>query len=115
MTDDRRLLAGGEDDDFHSPTRRDARLGAKADKILQRLQTMFPALSLETEFAWAGTFGETQDGLAYIGRPPEMPWGRFALGFGGNGITFSAIAADLIADELCGRPNADAKIFRFGR
>ena len=114
-TDDRRLLAGGEDDDFHSPARRDARLGTKADKILERLRTMFPTLALETEFAWAGTFGETQDGLAYIGRPAEMPWGNFALGFGGNGITFSAIAADIIADELCGRPNSDAEIFRFGR
>ncbi|MBA4016164.1 MAG: hypothetical protein C0483_03140 [Pirellula sp.] len=114
-TDDRRLLAGGEDDDFHSPTKRDAQLGAKADKILKRLQTMFPTLALETEFAWAGTFGETKDGLAYIGRPPELSWGYFALGFGGNGITFSAIAADIIADELSGRPNADAAIFRFGR
>jgi len=38
-----------------------------------------------------------------------------ALGFGGNGITFSAIAADLLADMLTGKPNDDAALFRFGR
>lgn len=114
-TDDRRLLAGGEDDETHSPVKRDALVEAKAAKILKRVQSMFPDLRLETEHAWAGTFGETKDGLPYIGQSPELPYARFALGFGGNGITFSAMAADVIADELCGRPNADAEIFRFGR
>jgi len=109
------LLAGGEDDETHSPLKRDALVEAKAAKILKRVQSMFPDLRLETEHAWAGTFGETKDGLPYIGRSPELPYARFALGFGGNGITFSAMAADIIADELCGRPNADAEIFRFGR
>ena len=28
---------------------------------------MFPRLDLEVSYTWAGTFGETKDGLAYIG------------------------------------------------
>ena len=37
------------------------------------------------------------------------------IGYGGNGITFSVIAARLIADLYLGRPNADASVFAFDR
>jgi glycine/D-amino acid oxidase-like deaminating enzyme len=35
-----------------------------------------------------GYFGETKDGLPYIGKHPNFPSAYFVLGFG-NGITFS--------------------------
>lgn len=59
---------------------------------------MFPRIDLEVSYTWAGTFGETKDGLAYIGQTPEFPHAYFALGYGGNGITFSVIAAKIITD-----------------
>ena len=62
-----------------------------------------------------GTFAETKDGLAYIGSVPDFPRYLFALGFGGNGITFGAIAAEIIRDQLLQRPNAAGRLFRFGR
>jgi glycine/D-amino acid oxidase-like deaminating enzyme len=37
------------------------------------------------------------------------------LGYGGNGITFSLIAAEIIRDYFLGRTNRDAHLFRFGR
>ena len=61
------------------------------------------------------TFGETKDGLAFIGQIRQMPRCYFALGFGGNGITYSVIAAEIIRDALLQRPNADARLFRFDR
>ena len=64
---------------------------------------------------WAGTFGETKDGLAYIGAHPRLPHAYFALGYGGNGITYSLIAAEIIRDDILGRKNPAAKIFAFGR
>ena len=39
----------------------------------------------------------------------------FALGYGGNGITFSAIAATLVRDWWTGLPNPDAAVFAFDR
>ena len=39
----------------------------------------------------------------------------FALGYGGNGITFSVVAAQAIRDEILGHPNPDAELFGFGR
>ncbi len=44
-----------------------------------------------------------------------LPNSYFSLGFGGNGITFSLIAAEIITDMLLGKENADAKIFAFER
>jgi len=71
--------------------------------------SLFPRIDLEVSYTWAGTFGETKDGLAYIGQTPEFPHAYFALGYGGNGITtFSVIAAKIITDLHLGRPNPDA-------
>jgi glycine/D-amino acid oxidase-like deaminating enzyme len=114
-TSDNRLLAGGEDDNFRDPARRDRNLLAKSQALQARLRDFFPELELEIEYRWAGTFGETVDGLPYIGVSPEYPNCLFALGFGGNGITFSSIAADLIAQCLSGTTPDDLDIFRFGR
>ena len=82
---------------------------------MQKFGRLFPDVPLEVAFAWAGTFGETKDGLAYIGVHPRFPHTWFALGYGGNGITFSLIAAEIIRDDFLGRENRDARIFRFGR
>lgn len=87
----------------------------KTQRLRDKVKDLLPDLDWEVEFAWAGTFGETADGLAYIGPTLEYPHCYFALGFGGNGITFSAIAADLLADMLTGKQNDDAALFRFGR
>jgi glycine/D-amino acid oxidase-like deaminating enzyme len=87
----------------------------KSRLLEQRFQRMFPAARWERAYAWAGTFGESKDGLAYVGETPECPDAYFALAYGGNGITFDVIAARIIRDLYLGRPNADAAVFRFGR
>ena len=114
-TDDRRAVIGGGDIDYHDPASRDALLPAKAAQLEASFRSMFPLLETEIEFAWAGTFGETEDSLAYIGTPAERPSTYFALGYGGNGIVYSAIAAEVIRDLYRGVPNDEARLFRFGR
>jgi glycine/D-amino acid oxidase-like deaminating enzyme len=114
-TDDNRALVGGEDDDFHSPIRRDRRVTRKTDRLASRFAEMFPAIELEVAFRWAGTFGETKDGLPYIGQVRQMPHCHFALGFGGNGITYSLMAAEILRDALLRRPNRNARLFGFDR
>lgn len=115
ITDDNRLLVGGEDDAFHSPKRRDASIATKANTIEEKVRELIPDLEWEREFAWAGTFGKTKDGLAYIGPTEEYANCLFALGFGGNGITFSSIATNLIADMVQGQNPDSADLFRFVR
>jgi glycine/D-amino acid oxidase-like deaminating enzyme len=114
-TDDGRALIGGEDDPFKNAVRRDALVPKKSERLAKRFREMFPKINLEVAWAWAGTFGETKDGLAYIGHVRQLPNCFFTLGFGGNGITYSIIAAEIIRDALLGRPNADSRLFRFDR
>lgn len=114
-TDDNRAIIGGEDDDFRNPVRRDALVDKKTDILAKKFRELFPDIDLDVAYRWAGTFGETKDGLAYIGEVRQRPNCHFVLGFGGNGITYSVIAADLISNALFQRPNPDARLFSFDR
>lgn len=114
-TDDNRLLIGGEDEDFKNATKREKLLSAKADKLGKKVAHYLPDYDFRTDFAWAGTFGETADGLPYIGEHKKFPSAYFVLGFGGNGITFSVIGMDIISQLLKGKQPELAHWFRFGR
>lgn len=114
-TDDNRLLIGGEDEDFTDAAKRDAMLGSKQTALEKKLKKFLPGYDFVTDFVWAGTFGETKDGLPYIGSHPEFPHSFFVMGFGGNGITFSVIAMDMIAAMLQKKEHPLAPYFRFGR
>ena len=114
-TSDGRIIVGGEDENFVNSKRRDALISAKTRTLVRKFGRLFPDSPLEVAYAWAGTFGETKDGLPYIGVHPRFPHTQFALGYGGNGITFSLIAAEIIRDACLNRRNPDAHIFRFGR
>lgn len=115
-TDDGRLILGGEDEPFRNPKLRDRLIERKTAKLIKTFGDFYPDRPTpQVAFAWAGTFGETKDGLAYIGVSPEAPNAYFALGYGGNGITYSMIAARIIADLYQGIRNPDAELFRFDR
>jgi glycine/D-amino acid oxidase-like deaminating enzyme len=114
-TKDRRVLVGGRDEAFYSPNKRDKLLTRKTRDLVAAFGKKFPAIPLRVDFAWAGTFAETADGLPYIGSIKQRPHTYFALGFGGNGITFSQVAAEIIRDFAVGKKNDDAKIFAFER
>ncbi len=114
-TPDDRVLLGGYDEPFRDPRARDRLLPAKTAALVRRFRQLFPGIPLPVAYAWAGTFARTDDGLPFIGRHPGVPHAWFALGFGGNGITYSLLAAEYIRDQVLGRPNADAELFGFGR
>lgn len=108
---DGRLIIGGEDVPFKSAALRDRLLPSRIARLERRLGTLVPSVSTRTAFAWAGTFGETPDCLPYIGEHPRFPGAWFTLGYGGNGITYSVLAARLVCDALMGRPNTAARLF----
>ena len=114
-TKDKRIIIGGMDESFSNADKRDAILNRKADQLEIAFKKLFPAIPFKTDFKWAGTFASTKDGLPYIGSTPESPNTYFALGYGGNGITFSLVAANIIKDLILGKPNEDERIFSFNR
>lgn len=114
-TADNRVIAGGRDEAYYNPRRRDKLIKSKTRQLQRDVHARFPHLDFQPEFAWAGTFGNTQDGLPYIGAYRKMPHTFFALGFGGNGITFSQTAAEIVCSLIQGKKHPDAGIFSFDR
>ncbi|MDB5131042.1 MAG: FAD-binding oxidoreductase [Mucilaginibacter sp.] len=112
---DNRILVGGRDDPYHPPHIFPSHIKKKAEQLIQAFHKKMPHIPLRPDFSWAGAFAVTKDGLPYIGMIPERPHTYFALGFGGNGITFSIVAAEIIRDVVMGKKNGNANIFAFNR
>ena len=115
VTPDGRAVIGGKDDSFRDPERRDRSLPKKAVALQAAFRKLFPTTPFATDFKWAGVFATTKDGLPYIGTVRGHPRQFFALGFGGNGITFSEIAARILVDHLKGKSNPCQTLFSFDR
>jgi glycine/D-amino acid oxidase-like deaminating enzyme len=115
VTGDHRILVGGKDVPYYDPIKRDKMVTSKSKELHQSFSKLFPRLEFKTDFQWAGTFSSTKDGLPYIGSIPQRPHTFFALGFGGNGITFSQIASNILTDQIKGKTNRNSDLFSFNR
>lgn len=114
-TNDNRIIIGGRDERFYDPVKRDKLIDKKSKQLSNDLKKLFPSLLCKTEFSWTGTFGSTKDGLPFIGEYKNLPNSYFALGFGGNGITFSTIAAAFLTNTIRGIKNDHEDLFSFDR
>jgi glycine/D-amino acid oxidase-like deaminating enzyme len=112
-TTEGRVICGGEDAEFSDPEKRKDLLVLKTSLLQRKLHRLLPKLDPTIEFAWTGAFGETTTGLPIVGPVPGMPHCWIALGYGGNGTTYAAIAADVIVGGITGRPDVDADLYRF--
>lgn len=112
-TPDGRVVCGGEDEEFQDEEARDALMAAKTKRIAEKLGRLMPQLDVTPEFAWTGSFGTTSTGLPIIAKVRRHPRIHAVMGYGGNGITFSGIAAEIIRTELAGGRDADAALFAF--
>jgi glycine/D-amino acid oxidase-like deaminating enzyme len=114
-TDDNRILVGGEDIATVNDKKRDALISKKAKTLQKKFGALIDDVDLEIACAWAGTFGETKSGLGYIGAPKGSENTYFALGFGGNGVSFGMTAADMLLQMLRGKKSKDQRLFSFER
>lgn len=114
-TADDRLLIGGGDEPFLDARRRDALLSAKTTTLSRRLRRLLPDARCAVDYSWCGAFAETADGLPFIGRRDPGAPVYHVLGYGGNGITFSLIAAEVIRDLVLEGASAAEDLFRFDR
>ncbi|HVD99898.1 MAG TPA: FAD-binding oxidoreductase, partial [Cytophagaceae bacterium] len=95
--------------------KRDRLIKQKTKQLRNDFLKIFPKISVQPEYSWTGTFGITKDSLPYIGKYSKTPNTFYALGFGGNGITFSMIAAEIVCDMIMGKKNESVKLFAFER
>lgn len=114
-TSDNRVLIGGKDSRSSHPGKRDIALNRKSTELENAFRELFPDIPFKTDFKWSGTFADTKDGLPYIGSFPGNTQVLFALGYGGNGITFGELAAQIITDIITGKPDSNIDLFEFNR
>lgn len=111
-----RIIIGGEDsDEIVEPSERDRLIGEKSRVLAQRLRALWPRATTEIEYRWAGTFDSTSDGSPLIGPVPGAKGVFAAYGYGGNGITFSFLAAKLIGEMIGGTPSPLLEDFAIDR
>jgi len=115
-TPDGRLVVGGADVPFKNAVARDALLLRQVQRLAAGYRELFGEDLPPIDCAWGGSFASTRDGLPFIGRVPGMhPGLQFALCYGGNGITFSVHAADMIRAGVEGRLHELDDVFGFAR
>jgi glycine/D-amino acid oxidase-like deaminating enzyme len=115
-TPEHRLLLGGAD----RPVRRGqtrSRLFTTATRELRAdFEHLLPALaSIGIDAAWEGLFALTPDSLPFVGPHRKYPGHLFALGYGGNGMTFGSLAARLLLEHWRGERSPDHRLFHFSR
>ena len=110
-TSDNRILAGGEDSRLNDEKRRDAAIPNKAAALLAKLEALLPGRSLTIDYAWSGAFADSPTGLPYFAELDDNPHCFAVLGCGGNGITFSVIAANVVSAWAEGKSDPDADLF----
>jgi len=108
-----RVLCGGEDEAIRGQQQRDALLPVKIAALRRKLRRLLPQLNTKPAFAWSSRFGSSSTGAPTIGPLPSRPGCYAVLAWGGNGITFSMLAAQLLRAELSGHADADAGLFAF--
>jgi glycine/D-amino acid oxidase-like deaminating enzyme len=112
-TPDGRIIVGGEDEDSstsHSDTKK---MESKVRIIRQKLKKLIGVDIGEPAFEWAAPFGTTTTGLPFIDLVPGQKCIYAVMGFGGNGITFSTIASQIITSRILGGADPDEDLFAF--
>ena len=110
-TSDGRVICGGGDEAFSDESKREQRSPEKYRYLERRLHELLPELDSRADVAWAGTFGASKLGLPIIGRIPGTRRQLTVLGCGGNGITFSMLASQILSSTILGDEDRDADLF----
>jgi glycine/D-amino acid oxidase-like deaminating enzyme len=115
-TPDRRLLFGGRDIPQVPARARPAALGRQTALLKSDFARVYPVLEeVPIDYAWDGLFATTRDGLPYIGTHRRYPRQLFALGYGGNGMTFGFLAAQVLLRTVRGSTSDLDHFFGFHR
>ncbi|GGB39887.1 NAD(P)/FAD-dependent oxidoreductase [Fictibacillus barbaricus] len=114
-TKDGRIVAGGLDEDKAEAPLNEGIIEERGKRILQKIKEHFPDLSPKLSHTWCATFGESHDGLPYIGEHPNRLGEYYCLGFGGNGTVYSMLGATIIKDLITKGFHPASRLFTIAR
>jgi glycine/D-amino acid oxidase-like deaminating enzyme len=113
--DERLIAAGG--DQRETPIRiRPEVLVQRTGQLMYEILTKYPAISgLRPVYGWEATYGETADGLMYIGAHRNFPHHLFALGGRAVSVTGAFVAARILVRAIQGAPDKGDEVFGWNR
>jgi glycine/D-amino acid oxidase-like deaminating enzyme len=115
-TKDGRLLIAGADRDESPERQREALRVQRTGQLMYELLLMYPAISgLQPEYGWEMLYGDTADGLMYIGPHRNYPRHLFALGSSGDTLAGAFLAARVLARAARGNIDKADDVFGWTR
>jgi glycine/D-amino acid oxidase-like deaminating enzyme len=113
-TRDNRLLVSGADQAETPARTRDAVLIQRTGQLMYELLVRHPSISgLQPEYGWDSSYGETGDGIMYIGPHRNYPRHLFALG--GDSVSGAFLAARVLVRAAAGHPDKADEVFGWTR
>ena len=115
-TKDGRLLIAGADRDESPDRQRDAIRVQRTGQLMYELLMMYPVISgLQPAYGWEMVYGETADGLMYIGPHRNYPRHLFALGSSRDTLAGAFLAARILARAARGELDKADEVFGWTR
>jgi glycine/D-amino acid oxidase-like deaminating enzyme len=106
-TYDGRIVAGGLDEDPMEAPQDSSVLKKYGERLHMKIKEHFPDYTMDIEYAYGATFGESADGRPFIGKHPSKDGVFYCLGYGGNGTVYSMLGAKIIRDILLNGEHPD--------
>jgi glycine/D-amino acid oxidase-like deaminating enzyme len=113
--DERLIVAGG--DQKETPVRtRAAVLVQRTGQLMYEALKKYPVISgLQPDYGWEVLYGQTADGLMYIGPHRNYPHHVFALGGSATSVTGAFVAARLLARAVQDATEKTDQVFAWTR
>lgn len=112
---DRLMIAGADQDETPERTR-SAVVVQRTNELMYELLKTYPAIyGLQPEYGWDAPYGETADGLMYIGAHRNFPHQLFALGDRAVSVTGAFVAARILLRAVQESPDPADEVFSWTR
>jgi glycine/D-amino acid oxidase-like deaminating enzyme len=113
--DDRLMIAGADQNETPDRTR-SAAVVQRTNELMYELLKMYPAIyGLQPEYGWDAPYGQTADGLMYIGAHRNFPHQLFALGDRPVSVTGAFVAARILLRAVQQTPDPADEVFSWTR
>jgi glycine/D-amino acid oxidase-like deaminating enzyme len=113
--DGRLIVAGADQPETQARVRPDV-LVQRTGQLMYELLKVYPAISgLRPEYGWGAAYGETSDGLMYVGAHRNYPHHLFALGGHAVSVTGAFAAARILLRAVQDAPEKGDEVFAWTR
>jgi glycine/D-amino acid oxidase-like deaminating enzyme len=113
--DERLIAAGGDQNETPVRTRPDV-LVQRTGQLMYEVLKKSPVISgLQPAYGWEVVYGQTTDGLMYIGPHRNYPHHLFALGGGATSVTGAFVAARMLVRAVQDKAEKADQVFGWTR